>query len=488
MHDSLARRPTELWRWDAIELAAGIRDRDISSKEAVTASLNRLASVNPIVNAVVDIQAERALAAATAADGAVRRGEDLGPLHGVPVTIKDLVDQAGVANVNGVAAFRARIARDDGTVVVNWRKAGAITIGRTNVPAFSSRWDTDNAVYGRTWNPWSRERTAGGSSGGAAAALAVGIGALAHGTDLGGSIRYPAYCCGVAGIRPTMGRVPRCNGSDLPDTPLFADLIAVNGLLARHVRDLRVGLAAMSAGDIRDPLWVPAPLEGPPVPRPIKVALITEAPGLFTHASVRGAVRKAGVALADAGYLVEEVQTPSIDSAATLRARLSAADLRNKAMEAMRTLADPDMIRHVELFLEATPPFAGQGEYQDALAQVMFQRRAWDIFLAGQSLVVGPNSGDLPFTIGLETRDLAAMRHILDAQALMTAVNLLGLPAVAVPTGVVPAIDAPHGLPVGVQVIGPRFREDLVLEAAEAIETRLPVITPIDPVNPTRLA
>jgi len=194
------------------------------------------------------------------------------------------------------------------------------------------------------------------------------------------------------------------------------------------------------------------------------------------------------VALADAGYLVEEVQTPSIDSAATLRARLSAADLRNKAMEAMRTLADPDMIRHVELFLEATPPFAGQGEYQDALAQVMFQRRAWDIFLAGQSLVVGPNSGDLPFTIGLETRDLAAMRHILDAQALMTAVNLLGLPAVAVPTGVVPAIDAPHGLPVGVQVIGPRFREDLVLEAAEAIETRLPVITPIDPVNPTRLA
>jgi amidase len=157
-------------------------------------------------------------------------------------------------------------------------------------------------------------------------------------------------------------------------------------------------------------------------------------------------------------------------------------------MEAMRALADPDMIRHVELFLEATPPFAGQGDYQDELAQVMAQRRAWDIFLAGRTLVVGPNSGAMPFAIGLETRDLAAMRHILAAQSLMTAVNLLGLPAVAVPTGMISAIDAPHGLPVGVQIIGPRFREDLALEAAEAIEMRLPVTTPLDPVMATRLA
>src|SRR5262249_22401222 len=158
---------------------------------------------------------------------------------------------------------------------------------------------------------------------------------------------------------------------------------------------------------------------------------------------------------------VEEVQPPSIEAAADLRARLSAADLRHGAMDRMRELADPDMIRHVELFLEATPAFANQGEYQDALAQLMAHRRAWDTFLAGRRLVVGPNSGDLPFPIGLETRDLDAMRHILRAQALMTAVNFLGLPSVAVPTGLLAASDAPHGLPVGVQIIAPRFREDL---------------------------
>jgi amidase len=286
----------------------------------------------------------------------------------------------------------------------------------------------------------------------------------------------------VTGIRPTMGRVPRSNGSDPRATPLFSDLIAVGGVLARRVRDLRIGLAALAVGDASDPLWVPAPLDGPPVVGPIRVFLVTEATGLFVHDSVRAAVRQAGAALAEAGYAVQEAKPPSIEAAALLRARLSAADLRNRLMDRMRELADQDMIRHVDLFLEATDPFASQGEYQDALAQVMSHRREWDRFLAGRSLVVGPNSGDLPFAIGLETRDLAAMRHILASQSLMTAVNLLGLPAVAVQTGFVPAPDAPHGLPMGVQIIGPRFREDLTLAAAEAIEARLPAAMPIDPV------
>src|SRR5262249_55157347 len=155
---------------------------------------------------------------------------------------------------------------------------------------FSARWDTDNDVHGRSWNPWSRRRTAGGSSGGAAAALASGIGALAHGNDLGGSIRYPAYCCGIAGIRPTQGRVPSFNPSAPTEWPPSAQLIAVNGVLARRVRDLRVGLAAMSVGDPRDPTWVPAPFDGPPPARPIKVAMVTAAPGLYVHPVVVAAV------------------------------------------------------------------------------------------------------------------------------------------------------------------------------------------------------
>src|SRR5205823_4841830 len=180
----------DLWRWDAVELAAAIRTRRISSHEATRSVLERLAAVNPALNAV--------------------------------------------------------------------------TVGRTNTPAFSLRWHTDNELRGRTFNPWHRAHTPGGSSGGAAAALAAGIAPLAHGNDLGGSIRYPAYCCGVAGIRPTLGRVPAYNQTAAEERPPGTQLMSVQGPLARRVRDVRLGLAAMSARDPRDPWWAPAPLVGEP--------------------------------------------------------------------------------------------------------------------------------------------------------------------------------------------------------------------------------
>lgn len=472
---------SDIWRWDAIEIARGVRLRRISSREAVESCLARLEAVNQRINAVIHVQADAALAAADAADAAVGRGDELGPLHGVPITLKDLADQAGIPTVHGVAAFRDRPAPEDSPVVKNLRKAGAVIVGRTNVPPLSARWDTANAVYGRTWNPWSRARTPGGSSGGAAAALACGIGALAHGSDLGGSIRYPAYCCGIAGLRPTMGRVPQDNGAGGIERPLYGQMIAVHGPMARRVRDLRLGLAAMSAGDPRDPFWVPAPLEGQPRPRPLKVALVADAPGLFVHPAVRQAVLDAGKALAEAGYLVEEVATPSIADAAHLWAKLGSTDTRTTGLDSIRKLGDEEVIRVNELYVEVAPRVESLAEYLQAMAQMVTHRRAWSMFLSEYPLVVGPNSGDLAFTVGFETRDAEAMRHLLRAQALMTTVNLLGLPAVAVPTGLVASEDAPHGLPVGVQVIASRFREDLALDAAEAIEARRELPTPIDP-------
>jgi len=427
------------------------------------------------------VQRDKALAAADLADAALRRGKVLGPLHGLPVTIKDNVDQAGEVRTDGVVAYKDQQTQEDSPVVANWRKAGAVILGRTNTPAFSSRWDTDNDLFGRTWNPWSRRRTAGGSSGGAAAGLACGIGVLAHGNDLGGSIRYPAYCCGVAGIRPTMGRVPSCNPSLTQESPLVAQLIAVNGLLARRVADLRLGLGPLAEGDARDPNWVPAPLVGPPPVRPIRVALVTKAPGLFVHPAIEESLRTAAGALSSAGYEVEEVETPSIEAAAALWARLGAADSRNLGWPTMEKLADEGVRRVNSLFMQASPELDLPG-YQRALAEVRAHRRAWGLFLERYPIVLGPNSGDLAFEIGFDSRDHEAMRHQLQMQALMVAVNLLGLPAVAVPTGTVPAADAPLGLPLGVQVIAGRFREDLALDAAEAIEERLGIETPIDPV------
>ena len=204
---------TELWRLGALELAEMIRDRQVSAREAVRSCLDRADAVNPKLNAVVDLMAEEALAAADDADRAQASGGTTGPLHGVPVTVKVNVDTKGRANTNGVVALQNNIATEDSPVVANLRAAGAIVIGRTNTPAFSMRWFTENDLYGRTLNPWSRDHTPGGSSGGASAAVAAGIGPIGHGNDLGGSIRYPAYCTGLYGLRPSFGRVrSRHNG------------------------------------------------------------------------------------------------------------------------------------------------------------------------------------------------------------------------------------------------------------------------------------
>lgn len=237
-----------IWKWDAVDVAAGIRARHISCREAVQASLDRLAAVNPSINAVTVVHAERALAQADEADRAVQRGDPLGLLHGVPITTKENVDQAGAATSHGVVAFKDNVAQADSPAIANLRKAGAIVVGRTNMSAFAMRWHTDNDLHGPTMNPWNRCVTAGGSSGGAAAALAAGITALAHGNDYGGSIRYPAYCCGVVGLKPTLGRVPHFNASANEERALTAQLFSVQGPMARRVRDLRVALQAMSAG------------------------------------------------------------------------------------------------------------------------------------------------------------------------------------------------------------------------------------------------
>ena len=221
----------ELWRWDAARLAHAIRTRAVSSREAVAACLARLQSVNPRVNAVVETLADEALTRADAADRDLAKSGPTAPLLGIPVTTKINTDQKDCATSNGVAAFRNLVAQEDSPSIANLRRAGAIVIGRTNAPEFSWRWFTDNELHGETINPWNRARTCGGSSGGAAVAVATGMCPLAQGTDFGGSIRHPAFCCGIAGLRPTLGRVPAYNATT-GDRPITAQFMAVHGPLA----------------------------------------------------------------------------------------------------------------------------------------------------------------------------------------------------------------------------------------------------------------
>jgi amidase len=463
---------SDIWRLSASELAARIQAKEISAREAAQAALERLAAVNPSINAVVDHRPEEVLAQAALVDSALARGETAGMLAGVPVTVKVNIDQAGYATTNGVTLQRDLIAQTNSPVVDNLRKAGAIILGRTNTPAFSYRWFTSNQLHGNTRNPRDAALTPGGSSGGAAAAVAAGIGHLGHGTDIAGSIRYPAYACGVHGLRPTLGRVPAYNAA-LPERAIGPQLTAVSGPIARTIQDVRLGLAAMAAPDPRDPWWVPAPLEGPAAPR--VAALCVRPDGLQTAPEIEAALRDAAQRLRDRGWRVDELDnTPPLKEAADLQIRLWLAD-GFAAMEAAAIKEnDPGA-------LAALRGHKAEAESLDLAAfSLTLTRRAtllrlWQHFLADYPVLLLPVSAELPFPDGLDLQGDAAYRRVWTAQMTQIGVPFLGLPALTVSTGL-------HGKsPVGVQIVAGRYREDLCLLAGEAIEQGGVPPSPVDP-------
>jgi amidase len=464
----------DLWRLPAADLAALVRSRKVSAKEAAVAALARLDAVNPLINAVVDHRPADVLAQADAVDAAIARGEDAGPLAGVPVTVKVNIDQQGFANTNGLKLQRDVIARSNAPVIDNMRKAGAVILGRTNCPAFSYRWFTTNLIHGDTKNPRDATITPGGSSGGAGAAVAAGIGHIAHGTDIAGSIRYPAYANGVHGLRPTVGRVPAFNAS-LPERTIGPQISAVSGPLARTIRDLRIGLAAMSARDVRDPWWVPAPLEGPAMPK--RAALCLRPDGLETAAEVGAAVADAGKRLERAGWVVEEIEnTPPLREAAELQTKLWLGDGYQAQLEAAEREGDPGALACLRGNKSKVFPFDAAA-FSKTLTRRATLTREWLTFLETYAVLLMPVSGELPFPDGLDQRDEASFARVWRAQLTQIAIPFMGLPALTVSTGLVDRV------PVGVQVVSGRFREDLCLLAGEAIEAGGVPSSPIDPVR-----
>jgi len=465
--------PTGLWKWDAADLAAAIRTKGISSREAVAACLGRIDAVNPTLNAVVLTLRDSALAAADEADRTVARGDVLGILHGVPITTKLSADQAGVPNSSGVVAFKDRISNGDEASIANLKKAGAIVIGRTNTPPFCLRWMTENDLHGRTLNPWSVEHVPGGSTGGGASAVAAGMCPLTQGSDNGGSIRYPAFCTGIAGLRPSLGRVPYYNPSQAERT-LSSQLIAVSGPLARRVRDLRIGFTAMAQRDLRDPFWSPVPLAGPPLPRPIKVALCTNPTGEGVHPSVFDSLHRAARILADAGYAVEQPRLPSILEAHEVWDLICQGELREFLAGTVSELGDAAMKQAMVYMMARLPAFT-LGEYLTLYTRRAAIVREWSVLLEDYPLLLAPVSTRPQFVHGEDIRSQEANDDSYRAQATLTAFALVGIPGVAIPTGVT------SGLPAGVLVMAQRFREDVALDAAEIIEAQFPMPTPIDP-------
>ncbi len=462
----------DLWRLPAKDLATLIASKKVSAKEAATAALARLDAVNPKINAVIDHRPEEVLKEAAAVDAAIAHGDHVGALAGVPVTVKVNIDQEGFATTNGLKLQRDAIARSNSPVIDNLRKAGAVILGRTNCPAFSYRWFTTNLIHGDTKNPRDPAITPGGSSGGAGAAVAAGIGHIAHGTDIAGSIRYPAYACGVHGLRPTVGRIAAFNAS-LPERTIGPQISAVSGPLARTIGDLRIALSAMSGKDVRDPWWVPAPLEGPA--RPKRAALCLRPDGLETVAEVKAAVADAGKRLERAGWTVEEIETtPPLREAADLQTKLWLGDNYEAQLDAAEREGDPGALACLGGNRTKVFPFDAAA-FSKALTRRATLTREWLQFLETYSVLLMPVSAELPFPDGLDLRDDASFTRVWRAQLPQIAIPFMGLPALTVSTGLVGRV------PVGVQVVSGRYREDLCLLAGQAIEAGGTPSAPVDP-------
>ncbi|WP_170400210.1 amidase family protein [Ruegeria arenilitoris] len=461
---------SDIWRLSATDLTALTRSGDLSAEDAVRASVDRMHRVNPDLNAVVEDLSTEALDRARELDQARAKGSPTGPLHGVPVTIKINVDQKGHATSNGVVALKDVVAPDDAPVVRNLQNAGAVVIGRTNTPEFSFRADTDNPLHGRTHNPWGRHISPGGSSGGAAAAVMAGVGALAHGNDIGGSLRFPAAANGAVTVKPGLGRVPAWNPSQQAERGLLAQSMSVQGLITRCAADLHLSMPSLIAADPRDPFHVPMPWRGEPLDGPIKVAFTKDTFGYALHPEVDKALDTARDALIDAGYRVEEVSPPDVFDCSRTGYRtlmgevltLLKGDIEAAGSETIRDIFD--------VYFQEFPPITGTDMVQ-MLAKRTHYAREWSLFMQDYPLILSPFLPQPFFKPDRDTEGVEGVHEVLGCAVYSYAMNFLGLPAASVPARLA---DLPQGpQPINIQIAARRWREDMAVDAAAAIEARV---------------
>lgn len=448
----------------ATELARAIRDREVSSEEVAAAHLARIGEANPTLNAVVHLTADAARARAREADAALARGEVWGPLHGVPVTIKDAFETAGVVSAGGTKGRAGFVPREDAAGVARYKAAGAVVLGKTNVPEVSLAFESDNLVYGRTKNPYDLTRTPGGSSGGEAAAIAAGMSPLGLGSDAGGSIRLPAHFCGIAGIKPTSGRTPRTG--HFPPMGGLLDSIWQIGPLARRVEDLSLALPLLCGADWRDPTVAPVPLGDPSEVelKSLRVAFHTDNGIVAPTPDIAAAARDAARALAGAGAEVVEARPPVPGNAYEMLLGLYGAD-SGAGLRMLLMLSGTDethalMTRLLEV-LGASNMTAAE------LTGLVFRLDQWRgemlSFMRDYDLILCPPCARTAMPHGTtfdEDNQLVFSYTMI--------YNMTGWPGAVVRAGT-----SPEGLPIGVQLVARPWREDVALAAAAAVESSL---------------
>ncbi|MBX3196482.1 MAG: amidase [Microbacteriaceae bacterium] len=462
-----------LWQRSMRELADAIRSRQVTARGVIDAHLARIDEVNPVLNALTAVFHDRARALADEVDAALTAGRDPGALAGVPFTVKENIDLSWSATTSGWTFLKDAIPAGDATMVERLLAAGAIPVGRGNMPDFGLRWDTDNDLFGRTLNPWDHDRVPGGSSGGDAVAVAAGMTPLGLGNDYGGSLRLPAHAAGVCALRPSEGRIPPPVVSSGEPVSLTLQHFAVNGPIARTVDDLDLAFGIMHGADERDPQTLtlphPASYDGPR-----RVAVVRDPLGWGVEPQVAAGIARAADALASRGWEVEDAEPPMLEEAALLWRRLSTAEMVGAFLPG--GLPEPLSHGSTQYFLdnaEEVEPFEGAQDYGMAWARRYTIASAWHVFQAQYPIVLGPVSTRRMPPIGFDLGGPAATTELFRAHVLLVAVNFLGLPSVAVPTG----LDE-EGMPTGVQLIGPRVGDHIALAAGRDVEAVLDRLRP----------
>ena len=453
-------------------MAELVRTRSISPVELVKAHLSRIEELNPKINAFIQIDADSALQHAHAAEQAVTRGDGLGPLHGVPISIKSSIEVAGMRCEAGTKLRAGHVAKADAPLVQRLRKAGAIILGVTNTPEFLMAWETDNLIYGRTNNPWDLARTAGGSSGGEAAANAAGCSAGGVGSDGGGSIRVPAHFCGICGLKPTPGRIPATGHFPQSAGP-FA-LLGVVGPMTRTIPDLKIFFEAMQGPDIGDPSAAPVPVRWPEWALTAGGARHSKAKpriGYFEDdgrtpvtPETRVAVRQAAESLRAAGFEVEPFRPEGLERARDLWWQffgIAGGMLLGPLTRGREADLSP-LLKQFNSWVAAEPPHTGQSLLntwiqRDVVRMLIFeQMERFPVLLCPVAALPAFKHGERSWQIDGKTV------QYLDAWSYSEWFNLLGMPGVAVPTA-----HSVEGLPIGVQLIARPWEEELVLSVAE---------------------
>lgn len=458
----------EPFELDATSAAQLIARGEMSALECLDSHIGRIDGLNTRLNAIVRRTDDDARRQAAEVDA----GHLTGPLAGAVMTTKINTDHVPYPSDNGIKALAGHQPIETHPCISGLSQDGLVMVGRTNSPAFAMRFHTSNDLHGETLNPFDKATSCGGSSGGAGVAVATGMCQIAQGNDIAGSIRWPATLNGVIGLRPTIGRIPGGGTNPAVARGWGAANMSTNGPLARTMADIRSAYLAMSRQNWNDPNWMPVGNEFTLEQQPVKVGLITSDGGhLDSH--VIDAVKRVGAALDDAGYVVDEVSLPLTDVYFTLWERLGAFDLAFGLAPMLKDIDDSGLNAAITDWMTTLPEPTPQ-TFMSALLDRDFVMRAWTRFLADYPIIVSPLMSLPAVARGYDVAHPGAMAELIRIGRWGINLSAVAMPALAFPTGRV------SGVPIGVQIFSRAWREDLLLDAGDALEDRFGVVTPTD--------